>query len=48
MFQAVLPQLFIEIYLSGVNQLYDLEIDKVWDLLLAKQYLDRCIINYFF
>ncbi|KAH1238923.1 Glycinol 4-dimethylallyltransferase [Glycine max] len=27
--QAVLPQLFIEIYLSGVNQLYDLEIDKI-------------------
>ncbi|KAG5001546.1 hypothetical protein JHK87_022618 [Glycine soja] len=26
---AVLPQLFIEIYLSGVNQLYDLEIDKI-------------------
>nr|AYV64464.1 pterocarpan prenyltransferase [Cullen corylifolium] len=27
--QAVIPQLFIEIYLSGVNQLYDLEIDKI-------------------
>ncbi|KAH1140704.1 hypothetical protein AAZX31_10G280100 [Glycine max] len=27
--QGVLPQLFIEIYLCGVNQLYDLEIDKI-------------------
>ncbi|KAL5140403.1 Glycinol 4-dimethylallyltransferase [Glycine soja] len=26
---GVLPQLFIEIYLCGVNQLYDLEIDKI-------------------
>jgi len=29
MFQAMLPHLFMDIYVNGVNQLFDLEIDKV-------------------
>lgn len=29
MFQAMVPQLFMSIYMNGVNQLFDVEIDKV-------------------
>jgi len=29
MFQALLPPLFMDLYVNGVNQLFDFEIDKV-------------------
>jgi len=34
MFQAVVAALFMNIYIVGLNQLSDVEIDKVWNLLL--------------
>jgi len=33
MFQAVVAALFMNIYIVGLNQLSDVEIDKVWNLL---------------
>jgi len=33
MFQALLPHLFMIFYVNGVNQVFDFEIDKVWNLL---------------
>ena len=32
MFQAVVAALFMNIYIVGLNQLCDIEIDKVWNL----------------
>ena len=29
MFQALLPHLFMDLYVNGVNQVFDFEIDKV-------------------
>ena len=34
MFQVLVPNFFMDIYVNGVNQLFDLEIDKVSNLLL--------------
>ena len=34
MFQALLPFTLMDFYVNGVNQLYDLDIDRVRNLLL--------------
>lgn len=34
MSQALVPHMFMNIYTNGVNQLFDIEIDKVCNLLL--------------
>lgn len=43
MFQAVVAALFMNIYIVGLNQLSDVEIDKVWKLLI-----EICIANKLF
>lgn len=43
MFQAVVAALFMNIYIVGLNQLSDVEIDKVWNLII-----EICIANKIF
>lgn len=46
MFQAVVAALFMNIYIVGLNQLSDVEIDKVLNLLLEINNLDHSQITF--